>query len=190
VTTFREYRDRLSGPEPVEQFAASLPKVARPYQGERAGFMSRAIAAGIDVAMVFIVVLGTVALIWMLSFIVSPTTPLDSSGHRIPDVIWLVLYGYFLNWAYWTICWATSGRTLGNLVMGVRVVSRKGKHMRWGGAALRSLFCTTFPIGLAWVIFSGANRSVQDVFLRTSVIYDWIVGMPTLGGILGRQAHD
>jgi hypothetical protein len=32
--------------------------------------------------------------------------------------------------------------------------------------------CTIFPIGLLWVLVSQENRSVQDVLLRTSVVYD------------------
>jgi uncharacterized RDD family membrane protein YckC len=90
----------------------------------------------------------------------------------------MVLYGYWLNWAYWTIGWATSGRTIGNLIMGLRVVNFQGRHPRWIGAALRSAFCTVFPFGLLWVIPSGANRSVQDVVLRTSVVYDWVISIP------------
>ncbi len=43
---------------------------------------------------------------------------------------------------------------------------------------MRSAFCTVFPFGLLWVIPSGANRSVQDVVLRTSVIYDWVISIP------------
>ena len=35
------------------------------------------VAAGIDVTLIFIVVLGTVAVLWMLSFIVNPTTPIE-----------------------------------------------------------------------------------------------------------------
>jgi uncharacterized RDD family membrane protein YckC len=189
VTSFREYRDRLEGPDPVETFAASIPKAAREFQGDRAGFVSRAVAAGIDVTLVFIVVLGTVAVLWMLSFILDPTRPVANSGARVPELVVLVFYGYFLNWAYWTICWATSGRTIGNLVMGLRVVNLRGDHLGWGGAAVRSLLCTTFSFGLLWVIVSRANRSVQDVVLRTNVIYDWVVGMPTLGGILGRKSE-
>ncbi len=192
MTSFREYRDQQDGPEPAEHFAASIPKAARAYQGERAGFVSRAAAAGIDVTLVFLVVLGTVAVLWMLSFIIDPTassTPAFAGGERIPGILAFVLYGYFLNWLYWTVCWATSGRTIGNLVMGLRVVNFRGQHQRWGGAAVRSLFCTTLPIGLLWVVVSGANRSVQDVVLRTSVIYDWVVGAPTLSGMLGRKPH-
>jgi uncharacterized RDD family membrane protein YckC len=93
----------------------------------------------------------------------------------------MILYGYALNWAYWTIGWATTGRTIGNLVMGLRVVSRKGQHPHWAGAALRAAFCAFFPFGLLWVIVSRSNRSVQDVVLRTSVIYDWVVGIPGMG---------
>jgi hypothetical protein len=39
-----------------------------------------------------------------------------------------------------------------------------------------------FPIGLAWAIISRRNRSVQDVVLRTIVIYDWSVRAPLVIG--------
>jgi uncharacterized RDD family membrane protein YckC len=189
VTTFREYREGGAGMATENTALRSMPKDARALQGERAGFISRLIAAGIDVTLVFLVVLGTVAVIWMFSFLINPvsTTPAFGDGARVPDIGVLIVYGYFLNWLYWTVCWATSGRTVGNLVMGLKVVNYRGHHQRWGGAALRSLFCTTFPFGLAWVIISGANRSVQDVVLRTSVIYDWVLKMPTLGNLFARQ---
>jgi uncharacterized RDD family membrane protein YckC len=190
VTTFREYRE---GGATVPEDAAlrSMPKAARALQGERAGFVSRLLAAGIDVTLVFVVVLGTVAVLWMLSFLINPvsaTSPaISGDGDRIPAIGVLILYGYFLNWLYWTVCWAASGRTLGNLVMGLKVVNFRGRHMSWGGAAVRSLFCTTFPVGLVWVIVSGANRSVQDVVIRTSVIYDWVLKTPNLAEIFTRH---
>jgi uncharacterized RDD family membrane protein YckC len=186
VTTFREYREHV-GDDVLMPPTASLPKTARAFQGDRAGIVTRAVAAGIDVTLVFVVVLATVAVLWMLSFIIDPSTAGIEFEGRLPDVVYFVMYGYVLNWAYWTVCWATSGRTVGNLIMGVRVVNYRGLHQRWGGAALRSLFCTLFPIGLLWVIVSGANRSIQDVVLRTSVIYDWVVGMPNLAGVLKRK---
>jgi uncharacterized RDD family membrane protein YckC len=189
MTTFREYRERRPADQSLMAPTAALPKTARAFQGERAGIASRAIAAGIDVTLIFVVVLATAAGLWMLSFIVDPSTAgIDMEG-RLPDVLYFVIYGYVLNWAYWTVCWATSGRTIGNLVMGVRVINYKGVHQHWGGAALRSLFCTLFPIGLFWVIVSRSNRSIQDVVLRTSVIYDWVVGMPNLAGVLKRKPN-
>jgi hypothetical protein len=42
-------------------------------------------------------------------------------------------------------------------------------------ALLRAALNVVFPLGLAWVAISRQNRSVQDVALGTSVIYDWTV---------------
>jgi uncharacterized RDD family membrane protein YckC len=182
VTSFREYRVELEEGKTPSRHLPSLPTYAVGYQGNRAGFVSRAIAAGIDVALIFLVVLGTIAALWMISFVVDPLQSPSAAAaqSRVPAAAVMILYGYVLNVVYWTVFWATSGRTIGNLVMGLRVVNRKGEHLRWPGAFVRALFCTIFPIGLAWAIFSGANRSVQDVVLRTSVIYDWVVGIPGL----------
>ena len=194
MTTFREYRENPEASAPKDDALKALPRDAWAIQGERAGFISRTVAAGIDVTMIFLTVLGTVAVLWMLSFIIDPTSasaPMaDGQGDRVPAIGVMILYGYALNWFYWTVCWATSGRTLGNLVMGLRVVNFRGEHMRWGGSAVRSLFCTTFPFGLLWVIVSGANRSVQDVVLRTSVIYDWTFALPKLRGALGGRRDE
>ena len=190
MTSFREYRKRPAA-DPIEVIHANhvLPPGAKDFQGQRAGFVSRAIAASIDVTLIFITVLLTAAALWMLSFIINPTTPTSASDGRVPELVFFVAYGYFLNWAYWTVCWALSGRTIGNLVMGIRVVNRKGRRLGWGSAAVRSAFCAVFPFGLLWVIVSGANRSVQDVVQRTSVIYDWVVGLPTLKRVLGRVPY-
>jgi uncharacterized RDD family membrane protein YckC len=181
MTSFREYREHGSS-APDDDALKSLPRSTWAIQGDRAGFVSRTIAAGIDVALVFLVVLGTVAVFWALSFLVNPVsmTRPTANGDRVPNIVYFITFGYFVNWLYWTVCWATSGRTIGNLIMGLKVVNFRGRHLRWGGAAIRSLFCTSFPIGLLWVIPSGANRSIQDVVMRTNVIHDWVFKTPTL----------
>ena len=187
MRTFREYRQAVAeGSEPVLALP-TLPSDAVEFQGERAGFVSRAVAAGIDVALIVLVVLGTAAVLWVLSFIINPSsgTATVSGEGRVPPAVWMVLYGYLLNVVYWAVFWGTSGRTVGNLIMGLRVVNRHGVHPRWWGALVRALFCTVFPLGLAWAIVSGANRSVQDVVLRTSVIYDWVIGIPGLSSKAG-----
>jgi uncharacterized RDD family membrane protein YckC len=180
VTTFREYREAMSAGVTPDLQMPTVPSDVVDYQGTRAGFVSRAVAACIDVLLVFLVVLGTIAVLWALSFILGSNSPgaNGSDVDRIPGAAAMVLYGYCLNWAYWTVGWATSGRTIGNLIMGLRVVNFQGRHPRWIGAAVRAAFCTVFPFGLLWVIPSGANRSVQDVVLRTSVVYDWVISIP------------
>jgi uncharacterized RDD family membrane protein YckC len=184
MTTFREYREAMDAGAVPDHQLPSLPSDAVAFQGERAGFVTRSLAASIDVGLVFLTVLGTVAVFWMLSFIVNPSDAAFGAG-RVPKPWVAVLYGYVLNVAYWTVGWATGGRTIGNLIMGVRVVNFRGQRMRWAGAFLRSLFCTLFPIGLIWVIVSGQNRSVQDTVMRTNVIHDWIVGIPGLSSKAG-----
>jgi uncharacterized RDD family membrane protein YckC len=57
--------------------------------------------------------------------------------------------------------------------MGLHVVDRRGRNLRLGLALARAVFCVTFPVGLVWVAVSRENRSVQDLVLRTSVVYDW-----------------
>lgn len=202
MTSFRAYREAQAQGRLPDRDLPALPTDAVAFQGERAGLVSRAVAAGIDVAIVFLVVLATVAALWMLSFIINPTdTNIAGSlqqaadrTDRIPSMLTLVLYGYAVNVLYWTSFWALSGRTIGNLVMGLRVVNRKGDHPKWIGSFVRAVFCTAFPVGLLWVLVSGRNRSIQDVVLRTSVIYDWVVGIPWLsknpGPSYGRETGE
>jgi uncharacterized RDD family membrane protein YckC len=85
----------------------------------------------------------------------------------------LLLAGGFILFLYLTLGWWLTGRTYGNRLMGLRVVNMSGNRLHLPGAMLRSAFCVVFPIGLFWVLVSPANRSVQDVVIRTSVIHDW-----------------
>ncbi len=75
--------------------------------------------------------------------------------------------------AYLTASWATTGRTYGDHLLGLRVLSYRGERMMLAGAAARAALYVVFPIGVLYVGLSPANRSVQDVLLRTSVVYDW-----------------
>jgi uncharacterized RDD family membrane protein YckC len=83
--------------------------------------------------------------------------------------------GCLLLTLYLAVSWMGSGRTYGNHVMGLRVVNNKGRRLHPLGALVRAVCCVILPIGLLWVLVSGQNRSLQDLVLRTSVIYDWDV---------------
>jgi uncharacterized RDD family membrane protein YckC len=56
--------------------------------------------------------------------------------------------------------------------MGLRVTDVSGGRLHWSRAAARAVFYVLFPLGLGWVLVSARNRSVQDVVLRTEVVYD------------------
>lgn len=81
--------------------------------------------------------------------------------------------GWGLLILYLTIAWTTTGRTIGKQLMGLRVVSRHGERLHFGVALVRALICAAFPLGLFWCAVSRENRSVADLVLRTSVVYDW-----------------
>jgi len=146
-----------------------LPREARPYQGQRAGLVTRLVAAAIDGAVVGLMLLGGYVALAGLLFLVDPR------GFTFPDValILSLASAFVVLVVYLTISWLISGRTYGCLVMGLRVVGPRGQKMHLVGALVRALFCAVFPVGLLWVAVSQANRSVQDTVLRTSVVYDW-----------------
>jgi uncharacterized RDD family membrane protein YckC len=74
--------------------------------------------------------------------------------------------------AYLTVGWAIAGRTVGGAVLGVRVVSRGGGKLGWLRSACRALLCVLVPLGLLWAAVSARRRSVQDLVVRSVVLYD------------------
>ena len=153
----------------TEGGVSPVPREARPFQGRRAGLVTRLVAAVIDGVVVGLVLLGGYLGIAGLLFLARPR---DFTFPDLRPIVSLTA-GYVVAVAYLTVSWRVSGRSYGSLVMGLRVVSRRGTGLRLPGALVRAVFCVTFPIGLLWVAVSRENRSVQDLLLRTSVVYDW-----------------
>lgn len=149
--------------------ADPVPRSARSFQGRRAGVVTRTVAGAVDYLVTMIAVLGTYAAWGILLFLLDPR----SFSWPTWRFFWFLVLGWVYLFLYLAVGWMMTGRTLGAWLMGVRVVSFRGVRMRPAGAVLRSAFCVAFPIGLFWCVVSRANRSVQDVVLRTSVVYDW-----------------
>ena len=149
----------------------ALPHEARPFQGQRAGVVTRTAANVLDFLVAAAVIAGAYAGWCAVTFLISPT---KFSFPAVSFFVLLVCTGAVL-FLYYTVSWATTGRTFGDHQLGLRVVNPRGEQMRWPGAVVRSAFCVLLPIGLYWAIVSPTNRSVQDAVLRTSVIYDWAV---------------
>lgn len=166
MTTFREFRDDHQADEGL--VLDTLPVAARSFQGERAGFFSRLIAAVIDVVIVGAAIAGIWIAVWLFLLVFNPLV-----DYGMPRPGYFALGGYFLMWIYWSWTWTTSGRSIGQHLMGLRVLDREGRSLGWKLATVRAMFCVVFQVGIVWIIISKANRSVQDVVLRTSVIHDW-----------------
>jgi uncharacterized RDD family membrane protein YckC len=166
MKSFREFRQAHDVDDGIA--LQTLPVAARALQGERAGFFTRLIAAVIDVVIVGAIMIAIWIAVWLFLLVFNPLVE-----YGMPRPGYFVLGGYFLMWAYWSWGWATSGRSIGQGLMGIRVLDREGRFPSWRIAVVRSAFCVTFQLGIAWILVSRRNRSVQDVVLRTSVIHDW-----------------
>lgn len=152
----------------TEGGVSPVPREARPYQGLRAGLVTRTAVAAIDSAVVAVVLLMGYVVRAALAFM------LDPLKFRFPDpaVLLSLAWAFIVVVVYLTASWAINGRTYGCHVMGVRVVGRGGRRLRPSVAFVRAVFCAVFSIGLLWCAGS-RHRSLQDVLLRTSVVYDW-----------------
>jgi uncharacterized RDD family membrane protein YckC len=155
--------------EPAGGGVSPLPREARPFQGRTAGVVTRLVAAVIDALVVGAVLLGGYFAYAGLLFLIDPRTfSLPQSSLFLSIAMACAVAEVYLTAAWWL-----GGRTYGYLVMGLRLLDRRGQHPRFVLAALRAVFCVLFPIGVLWVAVSRDSRSVQDVVLRTSVVYDW-----------------
>lgn len=150
-----------------------VPREAQPYQGRRAGLVTRSVASVIDAVVVAVAVLAGYVGVNGLRFLLRPRDFQFSEASPLPSVgIALLVLVVYLS-----IAWATTGRTYGCHVMGLRVVNRRGGRVRPLVALLRAVFAALFPLGLL-LCAGGRQHSVQDLVLRTSVIYDWRPGLP------------
>ncbi|PXY36922.1 hypothetical protein BA062_11770 [Prauserella flavalba] len=146
-----------------------MPEEARSWQGRPAGLVSRTLACALDLAVVLTVLAGGYLVTSGLIFVVDPVR------FRFPSVSRQALVGAAaaLLVGYLAGSWRLAGRTYGDHVLGLRVAGSGGRRLGWARALGRAALCTVFPAGLLWVAVSPARRSVQDVLLRTTVVYDW-----------------
>ncbi|MFI7061288.1 RDD family protein [Kribbella sp. NPDC050124] len=146
-----------------------VPREAQPYQGRRAGLVTRSIAGVIDgIVVVVALVAGYVGVNGLL-FLIDPRGFQFSEASPLLSVTTglVVLTGYFF------VAWSLTGRTYGCHVMALRVVGRGGRRVRPIVALARAILCVAFPIGLLFCAGGRRHSSLQDLVLRTSVIYDW-----------------
>ncbi|GAY15924.1 RDD family protein [Mycobacterium sp. shizuoka-1] len=133
-----------------------------------AGIVSRGLAALVDM-LVVLVTMGALYLgLALTALIVNP------AAFRFPalNLIFSTTMTLAVSVLYLAACWTLSGRTVGAVLLGVRVADRRGKPLRMAVAALRAVACVLFPVGLVWVAVDRDRRSVQDIVLGSRVVYD------------------
>ena len=143
-------------------------------QGRRAGLISRFLADAIDLMVVLASLVAIYFAVAGVRFLIRPrsfTWP-ELSALNLGTLGWIVLI------AYLTIGWANTGRTFGKTVLGLRVVGAEGMRLPFWRALVRAILYAAFPIGLFWCAISHRNASLQDLVVRSTVVYDWEPRLP------------
>ena len=156
--------------------SVSVPSVARGMQGQRAGVVSRFLADAIDLLVIVVAVVGVYFAVSGVRFLLEPrrfTWP-EATALNLGTLGWILLI------AYLTIGWANTGKTFGKSVLGLRVMSSDDSVLPLWRSFVRAVFCALFPIGLFWSAVSSRNESIQDLIVRTTVVYDWGPKLPRL----------
>ncbi|MGB7819083.1 MAG: RDD family protein [Ornithinibacter sp.] len=151
-----------------------VPREARPYQGAPAGVVTRVVANILD-ALVVAVALGVGYIGWA-----SVVFLRDPRSFEFPSVslLFSLTAAMGVTTVYFWLAWWLAGRTYGGHVLGLRVHGRLGRRLGPLRALVRAAFCVFFPIGLFWCVISPQRRSVQDLVLWTTVVYDWLPREP------------
>jgi uncharacterized RDD family membrane protein YckC len=146
-----------------------VPRDARRYQGQRAGVVSRSVASTIDALVVVAAVVAAYAAVNGILFLADPRGFQPKQLRPLVSITSILV----VLTLYLTAAWSTTSRTYGCHIMGLRVIDQRGTPMGPFRAFARATLCVLFPLGLLWSAVSLSRRSLQDVLLRTSVIYDW-----------------
>jgi uncharacterized RDD family membrane protein YckC len=143
---------------------------ARTLQGTRAGFASRIVAATIDVVVVFLALIAVEAMVAAVRFLIGeqPFAYPDLGAEGNSGLLGLLLVVVL------SIAWSGSGRTIGNNLVGLRVVRVDGGTVSWLRALARAVIVVMFHVvAMGWILVSKKNSGLHDLACRTAVVYDW-----------------
>ncbi|HEV3351689.1 MAG TPA: RDD family protein [Acidimicrobiales bacterium] len=136
----------------------------------RAGIVSRVAADAVDLVIVEILfALAFLGFAFARFLLTSKPFELPHPPVGFTSAAQFLLLTTYLAWG-----WASTGRTPGKALVGLRVVTAGGKPLALLRAIARAALCAAVgPVLLAWVLVSRRNAGVHDLLLSTAVIYDW-----------------
>jgi uncharacterized RDD family membrane protein YckC len=141
-------------------------------QGHYAGAVSRLVAFGVDIGVLWGVYTAGAGLISLGSELITGRSA-TISHHQILAAVVLVVWGFF----YFAYPWAVSGKTPGMALLGVQVVTAAGAPISPRQAALRTvalpLSFLVVGLGLLGIVFGRERRGLHDVLVGTAVVYAW-----------------
>ncbi len=157
-------------------------------RGQYAGFVSRLLAYGIDIAIITVMV---VAFGWLVDTVTRffPTVVFDPEG-----TIGFVLAGVVIAVTagiYYVFFWTLTGQTPGKMLLGLQVVSLDGSNLTFWQALRRLIgyFLSALALyaGYWWVLIDNRRQGWHDKLAGTVVVYAWDA---RLGDLLADRIQD
>ncbi len=139
-------------------------------QGRRAGIVSRGVALTIDFGVVLI---GYPLIMWGIGIVQGLVHFEQPSYPDLPNGLTVAIYAAW-SWGYFALSWWATGRTIGQALLGLRVVSRGRRRIGPIRSAIRTwvMFATMFVIGPLWLLFSKSRLAIHDRAANSQVVHD------------------
>jgi uncharacterized RDD family membrane protein YckC len=151
----------------VEQAVGRRPRTP---QTPFAGAATRAVALGVDAAVILLIFVSVAALVALVSSLVGTLRPQWLVGVLLA-VGWALLAG-----GYFVMFWTGAGQTPGMRLLRLRVVGREGRAPSLGRSMLRAVgtLVAIVPIfaGYLPVLFDDRRRGLPDLLAGTVVVYE------------------
>jgi uncharacterized RDD family membrane protein YckC len=133
------------------------------------GLVTRALAFGIDAAIINVVAILTGAVVALTFSVVSLPDELRTAAIAVGGAVYLVWsVGYFVTF------WSTTGQTPASRMIGIRVLAASGDPLRPRRALLRfvGLTLAALPLfaGFLLILVDDRRRGLHDRIARTVVV--------------------
>ena len=141
-------------------------------QGHYAGAVTRLAGFALDQTVATTVfAMATAVLAWAWRLVTAEEVAWSPEG-------WVTAVAYVCGlFVYYASPWATSGKTVGLAVVGIRVVTAEGAPAGVRQAVLRTLALPvsfmTLGLGFLPIITGRHRRALHDLIAGTAVVYSW-----------------
>lgn len=151
-----------------------------PARREYAGAVSRILAFGVDAALVAAAAVAAVVVIVLIGSVIGTTA---GKLARAVAPIFIIALPVLLA-GYNAVFWGLAGRTPGMALLGIRVVTTRGRPVAWLSSLIRAVVLALFPIGFLWSLVDRRHQAIHDKLGRTTVVR---LGPPARQGATGRN---
>lgn len=144
-------------------------------RGQYAGFISRLIAFGIDIAIISITLL---VMTWLVNAVLQIFGLDEITGmERAQKLALSGVFALLFSASYFIFFWTLAGQTPGKTLMGLRIVTMDGHPLSFGRSVRRFLgyILSIFAmwIGFLWILLDNRRQGWHDKIAGTFVIYAW-----------------